>query len=189
MHIMWIKASLNSGIKTFFFSPYSFSVSYFFFCHFGHTSPTHSSKASTRCKCTLWKRLQHISVRRKTAWILHTEGGGGGRLRVLPVGNTLQVARTISGDYWWHVKVGQSGDSQGRPGCKHAPAARPPLIFSTRRRGVQMHLCHLCQVFPGAPCDSPRRGSGCAGRWEHLWPLIRRAQWHAHLSNRRKEAV
>lgn len=190
MHIMWIKAGHNSGIKSFFsFYHAVFLCLIFFFL----SLPSHFSDPQLRSFHTLQMHiLKEITAhicQKQNCMDITRGGGGGGRLRVLPVGNTLQVARTISGDYWWHVKVGQSGDLQGRPGCKHAPAARPPLIFSTRRRGVQMHLCHLCQVFPGAPCDSPRRGSGCGDRWEHLWPLIRRAQWHAHLSNGKKRQL
>lgn len=42
-----------------------------FLCHFSpHTSQTHSFEALTCCKCSFSKRLQHISVRSRIAWIL-----------------------------------------------------------------------------------------------------------------------
>ena len=75
-----------------------------------------------------------------------------GRLRSLPVGNTLQSAWTITRDYGWLLKMGQDqarGVDQVGTSCSRALAAQLRFICSTRRYGGIKHPCQL-QVFPGA---------------------------------------
>lgn len=75
-----------------------------------------------------------------------------GRLRSLPVGNTLQCAWTITRDYGWLLKMGQDqacGVDQVGTSCRRALAAQLCFICSTRRWGEIRHLCQL-QVFPEA---------------------------------------
>ena len=61
----WLKATLEAGIFIFF------NCSFVIIQPPPPTSQTRSFEALTCCKCSFSKRLQHISVRSRIAWILY----------------------------------------------------------------------------------------------------------------------